>query len=308
MATQAPHEFFLKEDAFQAKAFSGQESHLYSAEGKSVRAELMKVLTNIYSNENLEFLNDVHDLNSQKDLSTPQLKAGLAALEKKYIASNAPSLINIEAMALNKIRNSKDKSLADYQDAVKEVFKLINTNVNGVKADKKDKLIKLDEESVIKAIKKSALDVAADFNNLTAVVVAKPGLMDMMRQVNRDATLMISCQQTCKTAQRELRQFASREDSDADICKLKMNAILDKTTAKLSAGFQQMAEFEIKNGRQPVFSDAIQTMLKSIATVDVKINFGERSSSQRGISATSKSDSVTPEENNTPESSVRMRR
>ncbi len=308
MATPTTHGFFLKEEAFQAKAFSGQESHLYSPEGKDVRAELMTVLTNIYSNENLEFLNDVHALNSQQDLSAQQLQTGLTALEKKYIAPNAPSLINIEATALNKIRNSKDKTLADYQDAVQEVFKLINTNVNGVKVDKKDKLMKLDEDSVIASIKKTALNVAADFNNLTAVVVAKPGLVDVMRQVNRDATLMISCQETCKTAQRELRQLAGRHDSDPEICKMKMNAILDKTNAKLSAGFQQMAEFETKHGKPPVFSEAIQTILKSIATVDVKLNFSERSASHRGISATSKAESVAPEEHDSPESSLRMRR
>jgi hypothetical protein len=302
---QPSAEFFLKDEAFKARAFSGQKSELFSPSASELKSELMKVLVSIYSDENLEFLNDVHALNSQRNLSPQQLQVSLAAIEKKYIATNAPNLINIQSSAINKILNSKDKSLADYQDAVKEVFKLISDNVKGAKPELKEKLAKLDDSIEIKNLQRSANDLAADFNNLIAVVVTKPTLMEIVRHVNRDATLMISCQDVCKTAQRELRQIA-RDSVDPESCKTKMAEIFDKTKERLATGCQQLQEFETKTGKQPVFSDAIKDMIKAIDSADVKVNFSERSTSSRSNSTTVKLDS--PTEDTTPESSMRMRR
>jgi hypothetical protein len=98
---------------------------------KPLQAKVGELLDNIFSRENLLFLQAIYELSLKEDP-----RKDFDNIIKNFIASGSPNEINIPAdMAKKILTRSKNNtlSLEDFKDAVKETCKLINTNLSQLK-------------------------------------------------------------------------------------------------------------------------------------------------------------------------------
>jgi hypothetical protein len=279
---------FLSEDCFEQKTFSGQQAaNIFAPESTQLRTSINTALTSIFSEENLDFLKDVYALNSNKNLSKPELEAGLKEIEKTYITQGSSKQINIEGSAVQKILKSSDKSLADYEDAIKEVFKLIQNNLN----PQAPQLAKTEMTIAVR-------DMAADMNSLIQVPVKTNFLNRLMNQ-NRDATLFVACQNICKTTQKELRTLASEPVHSQEEFDNRFAEILNNGREKLSAGLKQIRNFENKNHKDHSKSDAIEVIINAIDAKKAQLNLSDPVS-KTGYSSTQPSKEESESHSSTP--------
>ncbi len=244
---------YLHDDIFSQQAFDGQQSNLFDKKSFALKNLLYKILTKSYSSENLEFLSELHAINSNKGLTALNLQSEIAEIEKKYIALNAEQLLNIRQDTLENIRNKPFKRLSDYTEAIKEVFNLIQTNVISSIQSLRD----ADRRIIINEL---ATDLSHQLEIIISLPTKLPSILQRLSNFSQTKTLE-SCQQDCKLAQTQLLELASNKLlSDVQI-KENFDTLLINIIGKLSESFRAMKAIEKANPTIPKKSVEIEKMI-----------------------------------------------
>jgi hypothetical protein len=274
---------FLEESVFTEEiAFDNQHSNLFGQEAEELRNALMQTLTTGRSEENWKFLLAIHKINSQKSLSQSEMQTKLKAIEQQYINKDAPTRINLESSVLNKIVAIEKKCPADYQNIVKEVFRLIRQNIKT-----NAMLTTLDEINLLNDSVNKLIDT---LNPLIAFQTEKLGFMSGFFPTKTDTKLFINCQKISKTMLADLRELVkshkivdvvnSKDSSETKIAKLsslehgfknKLLKILSDTQNKLSERFAEMYRLEKVRGYSPK-SEQVKPVIDAIK--ETIINLG----------------------------------
>ncbi len=319
-ALPAQNEFFLEEKTFQRPAFAGQELNLFSPEAEPLKLSLHYILVGLYSDENLEFLQEVYDLNQKHDLTDEQLTAEVQKIEGKYIKSNSEKEINVIQDTREEILISP-KHLTYYKSAVIQVFDLISHNVtNNIK-----ELAELEKIIVtITVTSKAATYLAGELDKIIQVQMLpqKSGILSRLIQPVNDA-IFADCQTSCAKAKEELISFTNKfkdkliafenkikeeikvstnlptgksvdikkkvftEFQDFGVVKKEFTDILDRVIEKLSRNYQQLIHYEKTHSLTPIRSAAIDELLETISSIDKRVN-KESEISKKSSSSSSK--------------------
>jgi hypothetical protein len=255
---------FLDERVFQHPLFTGQALYLFSPEADQLRTKLADILRASYSLENLNFLEEIYDLNQKRNLSPEQFDIQLKKIENKYIASKSINELNINQDTLEKILKSDNKSIGDYSGAIREVFDLISHNVTSHSTE----LIQIDKTIVM--------------NNAASYLA---GELDKIIQANfkrssrlflpKDEAAFIDCQKACANARERLLLFATKPDENKKSIeseKKEFTTILNKAVEALSRNYQILLNFEKTHKNAPVRSTGIEAMIDIISATDKRVN------------------------------------
>lgn len=257
----------LAENVFHAAAFPGQQINLFAPDSLELKDKLKTILAKSYSSENLSFLEDMHQLNSEKDLLPEEMKAELESIRKKYIDLDAETPLNIHQSTLTKIRKNPDGGLAVYKDAIKEVFDLINTNVTKDRAA----LSEAEEKVINKKFDKVAEELSLGYNAITKLAVTKSGGLNILSPQSNESRFE-ACRNICKKAQSNLATLVKNPGQlDIEDREIKFREIANKAIKGLAEKFQQMQQYENKNPDKNKLSQHIEKMIDITSAADAKL-------------------------------------
>jgi hypothetical protein len=269
----------LDEKVFTRQAFAGQKSELFAPESAPLKDALFSVLKSTWSAENLEFIEALHKLNNS-NASSEEFKKELQRIEETYIVVNADSRMNIKSGTLDKILNNPDKSIANYAEAIKEVFDLISTNVT---KDTKN-LVNMDK---ILMVNNAGAQLLKAFDEM--LPDKKVGRVSQI--FKREETLLLSSQNACKTAQQELRDLLTKPAVSGAEHEKTFSKVVMETLPKLSAAFQELKAFEASHPDAVKKSPGIEKIIDTIAEADKKV-FGVDPAQRRRSSSRSSAPKV----------------
>jgi hypothetical protein len=280
-------EAYLDPEIFARPAFEGQQANLFAPESAPLKEKLHSILEATLSLENLEFLDDMHKLNSQEHLSKAEVYAELQRIEDMYIAVDGPKSLNIQANTLKNIRKDPLKSILNYNKAIKEIFQLINANVTA-------NLPILKMIDTVITVNNSARNLVSEMDKLIQIPIAKPRSLAMFKTITREA-IFIDCQNYCKKAQIDLLNLVKDDNKDASSLRT-YNKQKIEILQKLSAGFKEIQKLESVLSKGPKLSPYLEKMISDINELDKEhasklSGANRRISTQRDSERSSRSDS-----------------
>jgi hypothetical protein len=277
----APLIEYLPPEVFEQQAFDSQNNPLFEIKSADIKEKLNTVLKSLYSEENLNFLEDLHHLNSITVFSAVDLQQALRVIEQKYIVKDAKTQINIQQSTLEKILAKPYKSLLDYRQAITEVFDLIRTNVSKYSEELQtiDKMI---------SIKTACNLFIENLNSFPKPAKKLPFPFNKLNSSPQDK-IIESCNNYCKTAQHELFTLRNDKTLSPDELKIKFDSITVNVISKLSESFLQLSKLQSNSSGLSEKAMAVRMIMNSLNDVKVSV-FREESSSNRRLTDSRMSD------------------
>jgi hypothetical protein len=287
----------IDEKVFHRNAFQGQKSRLFWPTSAPLRAELHNVLAKQFSAENLDFLAEIHELNSNKQLTPADLQEKLKKIEIKYI-SDEDMHLNINPSALNAILHSKEKSILDYIPAINEVFDLISANVLGNNKE----LVEIDKTIFTNKV---AVDLAIEFDKITKTAAHReaPGSSKFFTVKAKDHVhYFVICQKECERAQKQLTQLAEDPKLDSGEREKKLKAIIHQVVENLSLNFNLMQTYEAQHNTKEKISPYVEKMITITSGANIilasKESVSKKVSNARHSEASALPETTLKQENN----------
>jgi hypothetical protein len=268
-SSSAPEEYFLPKDTFAEETFQNQlTNNILEPQALPLKKALDDILIKIKSEENLEFIEKIHAINSNKQNSPLVIHNKLEEIEEKYIAAGAPTRLNIEPTVLNKIlKDAKsNRRLHDYAKAVKDIFELIRNNVDSyvhIKPERKKSLELID----------AAVFFAQSLNTINNIETIRLGILKSFRSSNRDTVLFAECQKVCRNAQQ--KTFALLGEQGTEVTsdfKNKLTKILFDVKQALESRIGAIQQTELRHNFGAIKTNTVNNIIVSIDRVITRLN------------------------------------
>jgi hypothetical protein len=278
---------FLSEEVFHRPAFPGQMSKNVF-DSPPLLNELNRILVKLYSEENLDFLKDIHALNSNRKISAEEMQAGLAKIEAKYITGEAH--LNITKDTLTYISSRSTKTLQDYATAIAEVFELINSNVM------QDKHILLKSDPLY--TQKVIADFSGELDKIIKVPVTDSPLKHQGlfgSKVKDNLDYFQACQKDCLAAQQQLMKVGKDPALEPAERERMLKIVIHSMIEKLAKNYQFMQAYEAQRNPKEKIAVYIEKIIAIASSADTALSRVDPE--MQRVSATRKSGTTVPAEN-----------